>query len=332
MKLSLKTLLCAALLCVGYAQGATQYWANGVNAENGWYDANKSYKVDNDGDDMMCYAASASNLIAWWQSSLPAVPVGTPMDLAKIWKRYQDASKSNGEIGGNAAWAMAWWISGVYSPTTKEEAVRWGWPNVALSSDSELAAHSGYYYDLCSLTSTQVANFVGSYINTDNYIVHSYTLNGGSISGGLFENKSFAEIFEAGYGVSLGISDKDNMAHAITLWGVEYNDEGQLSKLWLTDSDDSRYNNGEPRLVEATVYSDNSNPGRVYFSTETVLVPVEEGGNTFWAIGYEPEEKVYIDSVYVLNPKAFSVPVPEPATATLSLLALAGLAVRRRRK
>lgn len=152
------------------------------------------------------------------------------------------------------------------------------------------------------------------------------------VSGGLFENKTFGEIFEAGYGVSLGIAnDAGSLAHAITLWGVEYDDSGNLAKMWLTDSDDSRIENGKPRLVEATVYTDKAKLNRTYFTTEDVWVPVEGKPDSFYVIGYSEEEKVYIDSVHLLNPNAFSV-VPEPATATLSMMVLMGLAARRRRR
>ena len=47
------------------------YLASGLSEENGvisgWYDAEKTQAEDM--DDSMCYAASASNLIAWWQNS-----------------------------------------------------------------------------------------------------------------------------------------------------------------------------------------------------------------------------------------------------------------------
>lgn len=332
MNSSLKILLGVAICGFGYVQAGTQYWANGVNEQGGWYDANKSYAVENDGDDMMCYAASASNLIAWWQDSQPIIPDGIPTKLENIWSTYKAASNSNGENGGDAGWAMAWWIGGVYSPTTSDEANRWVSSHVQLYDYSELKAHSGYYYDQCNLTCEDVSAFVGAYVNSDNYLVSSYTMSNDLVSGGLFENKTFGEIFEAGYGVSLGIAnDAGSLAHAITLWGVEYDDSGNLAKMWLTDSDDSLIENGKPRLVEATVYTDNENLNRTYFTTEEVLVPVEGKPDYFYVIGYSKEEKVYIDSVHLLNPNAFSV-VPEPATATLSMMVLMGLAARRRRR
>lgn len=45
-------------------------WAQGVSQESGWYDANKNNNDDGDADDNMCYAASVSNLLAWWQNGV----------------------------------------------------------------------------------------------------------------------------------------------------------------------------------------------------------------------------------------------------------------------
>ncbi len=329
MKLSLISLLCIPAFMVGTAAAGTTIWANGVNEADGWYDVNKSYAPEDTGDDMMCYAAATSNLIAWWQNSqLDKVPAGTPTALNDIWATYKEAAVSGDKTAGDVGWALAWWISGVYLPTTQEEADRWVYDNVHLLEESELKPHEGFYYEQCSLTCNEVGDFVGAYIY-DGYLLSGYTLQGDSISGGLFENKSFAKVFDAGYGVALGISDKDGMSHAITLWGVGYADDGTLETLWITDSDDTRRDT--PRLVEATVYSDESNPGTIYFSTEYVYEPVEGNPDSAWEIGYSKESQVCIDSVYILNPHAFTV-VPEPATATLGLLALAGLAARRRRK
>lgn len=326
MKLSLKTLLCAALLCVPAAQAAT-VWAKGVSADDGWYDVNKQNPKAHDGDDNMCYAASAANLIAWWQDSLTSVPTGTPTNADDIWAKYKNASQSNGENGGDAGWSVIWWISGVYIPTTEAEADRWVDSDITPSSYSELKAFDGYYYDSCSLTCNEVADFGGAYVKNNTWIT-SYTLSGDSISGGLFENKTFGDVLSAGYGVSLGLKRDGNASfgHAITLWGAEYDSKGALTKLWLTDSDDQQYNNlHKDGLFAADVEIKN---GKIYISTQEEQW--QDGNTIYTATWYKKEELTYIGSVHLLNPAAFSV--PEPATATLSLLALAGLAARRRRK
>ena len=39
-------------------------WTLGVSSERGWYDANKTLAP---GDDNLCWAASASNILNWWE-------------------------------------------------------------------------------------------------------------------------------------------------------------------------------------------------------------------------------------------------------------------------
>lgn len=319
MKFYLNSLLVTVLCCVAMVHAETKtVWANGVSAEGGWYDVNKSDSTID--DDMMCYAASAANLLAWWQDSLTRVPVGTPGTADEIWSTMQGAAVNGAVNGGNAAHAMAWWLTGVYVPTTTEEAERWAVPNISLGNSEFVNKENGYYSEVCNLTSTQVYDFCGYSIAGN--MLYPYTYGKDVIS-----TLNFAALFEAGYGISLGVKSNTNNGHAITLWGVEY--EGNaLTKLWLTDSDDYKINYGGDRLFAADV---EEKDGMVYFSTETVSWQDADNPNiTPSTTQYKKEDGYYIDSVTLLNPKAFTV-VPEPATVTLSLLGLAGLVARRRR-
>ena len=121
----------------------------------------------------------------------------------------------------------------------------------------------------------------------------------------------FSEIFEEGGGVSLTLfSDgKTNLAHSITLWGVTYDDEGQVGGLWLTDSDD--FDKEKDGLFYAEVYEKD---GRLFFTDEKLY----------------GSDDAYVSNIFVLNSSWRMV--PEPATATLTLLALAGLVARCRRR
>ena len=96
------------------------YWAEGVSETGGWYDANKLDNNDGDADDLMCYAASASNLIAWWQNGEAGSQLTStaPTDLEEIWQTFVGANKLPDE-GGEALAAINWWISGVYFPRGK---------------------------------------------------------------------------------------------------------------------------------------------------------------------------------------------------------------------
>ena len=62
--------LTTALLLTGALTApAAEVWAPGVSIDGGWYDYHKT--GSNDGtmaDTAMCWAASASNVISWWQN------------------------------------------------------------------------------------------------------------------------------------------------------------------------------------------------------------------------------------------------------------------------
>ena len=68
------------------------YLASGLTEENGvisgWYDAEKTREEDV--DDPMCYAASAANILAWWQNGTNAAPGGTPTELNDIWSTFKN--------------------------------------------------------------------------------------------------------------------------------------------------------------------------------------------------------------------------------------------------
>lgn len=296
-------------------------WVDGVSESGGWYDANKSSTTN--ADNMMCYAASASNLIAWWQNKLPGVPAGTPTDLDAIWAKYVASANNGATLAGNVALSLNWWLSGIYTPLSDEEGARhaYGWWLGEVYS--ELRPANGYYYDQCGLTIDDLWNFSSYNIYYDaaenvNYFRTAYDCGEVDLRKWMTEGKA----------ISLGVAnDAGTLAHALTLWGIEYDENKNMSKLYLTDSDDARTGDIVAELVEATVDKIGEN-GEIYFHTEAQEWQV---GNTVYTRQAMYEEGTYIDHVYFLDPYAFIVTIPEPGTATLSLLALAGLAVHRRR-
>ena len=125
--------------------------------------------------------------------------------------------------------------------------------------------------------------------------------------------------------IALGLSSDDGkLAHSITLWGVEFDNNGNLTTLWLTDSDD--YFN-QIFSVSATL---DEKANKIY------LGELEGEGEDayYFTDAYEDYKDVYIGRIYALDTESALKwqLVPEPTTATLSLLALAALAARRRRK
>lgn len=293
-------------------------WANGVfkNAAGqmeGWYDINKEDNSDGTADDNMCYAASAVNLIAWWQNGEYGknLTSSAPKELNDIWNTYVSAVTSAGkemwEEGGESLSAINWWISGIYFPNldNEKELARYyvdesmlgpeSIPPVTLPGMAGYNEHNGYYYDEYGLTQQDLADFLDS-------SVWSY---------GEDFDINFAEMLEDDAGISLLITPGEGKdMHAITLWGASYED-GELVSLWLTDSDDYLLDTN-PRLFEVMVEQTN----------DKILFKNYYGGD------------YYIEAVYAMDASASANwrLVPEPTTTTLSLLTLAGLAARRRRR
>ena len=284
-------------------------WAQGVTQERGWYDAQKT-SYNGDADDYMCYAACAANQIAWWQSSEYGKNLSSsaPKDINDIWQTYVNSNQLWND-GGDPASALNWWISGVYAPTTEAEWERYYAEKFKEELPLTLAVTNGYYYDQYGLTSQDLSDFIFD------ACFYGWSKDSGAVV-------DFKELFESGACISLTICFPDeNLGHAITLWGVEY-ENGELTKLWLTDSDD--FWTTAPTLYSATVTTDED--GKIYI-TGTEYDKYMMSGSYFG-------EGTYIDSVHALMAPASAnwQLVPEPSTATLSLLALVALVSRRRRK
>ena len=335
---------------------------------SGWYDAEKT-EDQGDADDLMCYAASASNLIAWWQNSTFSVDSTAPKDLDTIWATFVNSNQIY-TSGGVFQCAVNWWLSGVYAPCYQQDDETWAvvpesdpmWDRSFLNTSDfdgtaglpvtlpnytpNSGAFSGYYYDQYGLTKENLTDFLAeiwSYPEPTapdapdadgetSSTTHS-TMTLGEIEitegegvGSIYD-VDFVEIFEDS-AISLSIfSDDGKLAHSITLWGVEYDENGNLTTLWLTDSDD--YEN-QIFSVSATL---DEKANKIYLGE---LVEEEEEGEDayYFTKAYEDFKDVYIGGIYALDTEAALKwqLVPEPTTATLSLLALCGLAARRRRR
>lgn len=310
MKLS--TLVLLAFSAALSTASAAEAWVDGVSQTSGWYDANKENPNAKDGDNDLCWAASASNLVAWWQDKYQT-PAGVPNDIDSIWATYKNAATA--DTGGDTHAAVQWWLTGVYVPTDDEEADR---SMFAQDSTSVLPAFEGYYYGEYGEEMMELRpNFELQRweYSLGNFLCMDYRNS--------FTSDNIVSLVLQGCGVGLGVTDDAaSFGHAITLWGLEYDSStNAISRMWLTDSDDAQYNFGQDGLfaVDVTTRED-----RLYIDTP----------DSNW---YTEDENVYISNLFAINPAVsteWGIPsaVPEPGTATLSLLGLTGLLARRRRK
>ena len=156
------------------------------------------------------------------------------------------------------------------------------------------------------------------------------------------------DLLNTGYAISLsigvvsgmsGVVDNKGGGHAITLWGIEYDDSSSLiTKMWISDSDDIQYVWGdyEHNLVELTLSPVTIKGSKATFQSfaftseevlpENVLLENDTPRNFY------DSNTPYAIMGYTFLRGTADMLVPEPATATLCLAALAACMGRRRRR
>lgn len=319
-----KTLFSLALGTLSLSVSATEFWAPGVKKDDPttYYDVNKVFSENEEtskGDSVMCWAAASSNIMAWWQQqnkeNLKNVQ-NVPEGAEEIWATYQQAFYNAGYDGNGG---IGWFMMG-------DEYLKELDPDY-IPRDMNYDLPGGYYKDLLSAPESLLTSGYMAVYDNEAPIVRDYiTLESFSTQ--------IVDAIKSGCALCLGLTGIEYVGgHAITLWGVDYNeDSGLIEKMFITDSDDNFMTNGEAdglltiTLGKTTLekWTDKSQEEMIEFFT--MYDDITPGGR--WYHGTE-----YIDSFASLNAHAtFLNKVPEPATATLSLLALSGLLMRRRRK
>lgn len=302
MKFLLSSLL--AVIVLGSAPGvkAAQIWVNGVTTESGWIDYDKSW----DGDTLLCWAASASCVLDYWQSlylTSSTVPTG-----AAIWERYKEAADDK---LGNALLGIQWWIGGDYAGTTikdndqtnnRAEYYLGDYDPIAIKTDFN--NFDGYYWDVIPDTNG------GKIKHLEDFLwLYDENSKGVDITSAIIDQLSQAPI-------SMGIRGGGLVGHAITLWGVEYTESNDgkvtITSMWITDSDDS---DNQLRKLEVN-----------YKNNDTKL----------YLDSYKGTNGTYLAGIYGLNVAESDTwalqRIPEPVTTTLSIAALVALCGRRRRR
>lgn len=264
----------------GSDTGTTIVFAEGVTVNSGWYDVNKVGMGEN-GDINMCWAASCSNIIQWWQdryvaagNTLPANAVTGPgangtyqLALMDMYHSLWDNSR-----GGSIAMGIEWYFNG----RNIEQYASPGSIAVPLDENS-----GGYYEDIWEsqiLPNTfhdYVHVIVPGTIEFDNLIsidVNNYTVwGGGSGLSGIDRLKKFSDLVveymsRGMMSLTISLNANGGLMHATTLWGYEIdNATGLLTKVWLTDSDDLETEPKTEILHECTVSYDETS-GKVKFT------------------------------------------------------------------
>ena len=172
-------------LLLSTAASATSYYL--WNDYGGrFYDAEKS--PTNNEDDLMCWAAAASNVLTW--TGWARVPGRSFSSEDQVFGYFQDHWTDQ---GGNALYGWEWWFSGTHSPLPDD---RYSYVDVP---------GGGAFWP--------GENFAEYYVRQGDTSLAMPAVSG---------------FLRAGYGVVLWIWDGGQGSHQVTAWGYEYDDTGYL--------------------------------------------------------------------------------------------------------
>ena len=292
---------------------ALEAWVYGVSSNSGWYDNNK----DGNEDSNLCWAASAANIINWWQSysnyTSTTAPTGTG-----VWQTFQNNFK-NEMLEPDYAWR--WFYKG----------------SDAVKLKSGATATGGYYPEVSvsEILQTGTETVDGA----DMEFVYDYVF---------YSEKDLCKqlvgLLQDNYGVSLAIKNDYGLSHAITLWGINYNEDYSINYLYVTDSDDASLGSGARLFtLNASAYDSSLLQYDTTFVFDTYDAENELSSSSLWykkyqllqggdGLSYDSSRPSYnrIDGFYafqLVNP----IDLPEPSTGVLALTGL-GLLLRRRRR
>ena len=243
------------LTATAVESGSMIVFAEGVTQSSGWYDVNKKSTTTNPGADaMMCWAASSSNIIQWFQDRYTAagytLPSGCPNGTSSKYNyelQIMDVYRDNWENLARGNWTdggVVWYFEGkdIYS---------------TMGNDSRAYPKSGtggYFNSTWSsiYPSKMHQQSNGSYameINSYNWLYDSNPL--------VAFSAYIVEAFKYGMSsMAVAISSNFSGGHAVTIWGYELDkSSGCITRLFITDSDDG----STPVLRTYDVALENSN-------------------------------------------------------------------------
>lgn len=223
--------------------------------EYGWYDCNKRNPTADPGgipDGNQCWAAAASNLMHWWiaqnteyvrQYGYTGPDYTYPLPKPQESDIFQEFTDSFIDKAGYTDAGINWFIHGI-----KPDAPQMQYP----------ANPGGYFKDVFPEGTKLASNYTGLSKKRFNDVIKDALNNG------------------MGLGISIG--DVRN-SHAVTIWGVEFDEQGDISYIYIADNNDrdtfEKYGVGCIRL-------------------EIVYIDLPEGGDiTNYRTGYLFSDKSY---------------------------------------
>lgn len=310
-------------------------WAPGVSRESGWIDVNKAWNPYSSADISaigsgaysdanMCWAAQSSNMLQYWQNAYVAagniLPAGAPDGFVvgrerATRRQYQifDYFVNNWtDDGGNGYYGIPWYMTGGFYDNSYPADDGWaqrrensaGTGGFFKNIYPDANTMFGWNYNYTGRTWEQLGDF-----RSYNY---STTATYGAFGGygdfsSLLINSFEKEKAVVGLSVSfINAAGEDAGGHAVTAWGCEFDENGFVTEIYLTDSDD-----GIVSLDSFEVVADETG---VYLSTYSSAYATKIHGLSSLSVGR-------------------FLAVPEPASFSLlaGTLMLGFVAVSRRR-
>lgn len=204
------------IFCFPVLSDAAEVWAPGVSRESGWVDFNKENSSGIFSDMAMCWAASASNVITWWQAQNTGKLSDLTLPTETAWDVFRTVYK---DIGTTPNYGYNWWINGVsdYDETKMDT-----------DTDVETKESASWY----------LGGFLKDVYDTSEYAIRIASGNSNSYD----FSRTIVEALRNGYALSISAYDGGS-AHAYTLWGVAYDETDAglvLTKAYITNSDDKK--------------------------------------------------------------------------------------------
>lgn len=178
------------------------------DARYGWFDCNKRdpHKQQANSDSEMCWAASSSNLIHWWLEQNKEFVAQYPYTGPSAYgnsvdsKIFQLYRNSFPNTGNDVAAALSWFFTGRFGVESNKG--------------------PGYFKDLLG-ANTPVATIA-------------------SIHPGNPLSKALKEAFTRHDAIECTIESPGNrFLHAINIWGAEFDQQGEVSVIYITDNNDT---------------------------------------------------------------------------------------------
>ncbi len=192
--------------------------------EYGWYDVNKRNPSDLAGgiaeDDQMCWAAASSNLLHWWIDRNKNYIEQYVAQGKYLGPDYQyNAANAKTEDKQESQIFQAYLNSFINRAGYIDEGVNWFIHGIKPSAPTMTNPinNAGYFKDIFPDGVKLCKNIAGLGKETFNNTIKDALLN------------------KKGIGINIGPVRK---SHAINVWGVEFDENGDISYIYLSDNND----------------------------------------------------------------------------------------------